>query len=133
MPLRFAILHHTGIASPHFDLVFEMEPDALLTTFRCPNWPPAPGEIWEELDEHRRAYLDYEGPVSGDRGSVRRIDAGTIDHVVLASDPPTLGLALDGRTSLDVSIAHLLVTGVDSATRWIVQTVDEVDETDQEP
>ena len=31
----------------------------------------------ERLADHRLAYLDYEGPVSGDRGHVRRLDAGT--------------------------------------------------------
>lgn len=30
--------------------------------------------------EHRRLYLDYEGPISGDRGSVRRVDAGTYER-----------------------------------------------------
>ena len=30
-----------------------------------------------ELPDHRVAYLDYEGPVGGNRGSVRRWDAGT--------------------------------------------------------
>jgi hypothetical protein len=30
----------------------------------------------EQLPDHRLAYLDYEGPVSGDRGSVSRWDAG---------------------------------------------------------
>ena len=124
MTLRFAILHHTGVDSPHFDFMFDMEPDAPLTTFRCPAWPPTPGEIWEELPEHRRTYLDYEGPVSNNRGHVRRIDTGTIGHVVLSADPPTLGFALDGMKPVDVSIAHLLEPGIDSQTRWIVQTVE---------
>jgi len=31
----------------------------------------------ERLPNHRKAYLEYEGPVSGDRGSVRRLDTGT--------------------------------------------------------
>jgi hypothetical protein len=31
----------------------------------------------ELLGDHRRDYLDYEGPVSGERGRVRRIDEGT--------------------------------------------------------
>ena len=30
----------------------------------------------ERLGDHRLVYLDYEGPVSGDRGRVRRLDAG---------------------------------------------------------
>lgn len=29
------------------------------------------------IGDHRRAYLDYEGPVSGNRGQVRRVDRGT--------------------------------------------------------
>lgn len=33
----------------------------------------------ERLPDHRLAYLEYEGPVSNGRGSVRRLDAGTYD------------------------------------------------------
>ncbi len=33
----------------------------------------------EEIHDHRLAYLDYEGPVSGDRGNVIRFDQGTFD------------------------------------------------------
>jgi hypothetical protein len=31
----------------------------------------------EQLADHRLAYLDYEGPISGDRGAVHRLDQGT--------------------------------------------------------
>lgn len=126
MPLRFVILHHTGIDSPHFDFMFEMEPAVPLTTFRCPAWPPAIGDVWEELAEHRRAYLDYEGPVSNGRGHVRRVTVGTIEHVVLNGDPVTLGIALDvfGDESLDLSITNTLDEGTESTTRWVVQTLE---------
>ncbi len=30
----------------------------------------------ERIADHRLAYLEYEGPVRGDRGHVRRLDAG---------------------------------------------------------
>lgn len=30
----------------------------------------------EQIPDHRLAYLDYEGPVSGDRGTVTRLDSG---------------------------------------------------------
>jgi hypothetical protein len=33
------------------------------------------------IGDHRRAYLDYEGPVSGDRGSVTRIEKGTYELI----------------------------------------------------
>ena len=40
--------------------------------------PDSPGPIpAEALSDHRPAYLDYEGPVSGDRGSVTRWDQGS--------------------------------------------------------
>jgi hypothetical protein len=45
-----------------------------------PNCPPLAtrNEVSAlELNRHRRAYLDYEGPVSGNRGRVVRIDGGT--------------------------------------------------------
>ena len=32
------------------------------------------------LPDHRKHYLDYEGEVSGDRGTVSRIDSGTYEQ-----------------------------------------------------
>ena len=40
----------------------------------------------EQLPDHRSAYLDYEGPVSGDRGTVKRLDAGTYEIRQRAAD-----------------------------------------------
>ena len=40
----------------------------------------------EGLADHRLAYLDYEGPVSGERGSVGRVDAGTFETLVEDDD-----------------------------------------------
>ncbi len=50
--------------------------DSLLT-WALETWPVTTGAIaaWR-LSSHRSAYLDYEGPVSGNRGQVTRIDAG---------------------------------------------------------
>ena len=49
--------------------------------------PPAPGldVAAERLADHRPHYLDYEGPLSGDRGAVTRWDAG---HYELESQSP---------------------------------------------
>ena len=74
--LRYVILHHTGIADPHFDVMFETMPGSALTTFRLPAWPPTAPLAATPLPDHRAAYLDYEGPVSDNRGEVRRVQMG---------------------------------------------------------
>jgi hypothetical protein len=73
--LRFVVLHHTGIPEPHYDLMFETAPGSPLATWRSPVWPPVAVTV-ERLADHRRDYLEYEGPVSDDRGHVRRIAGG---------------------------------------------------------
>lgn len=72
---RFVILQHDVLDGTHFDLMLEAGPS--LKTWKLPE-PPRPGVDvdCEALADHRLAYLDYEGPVSGDRGSVTRWDRG---------------------------------------------------------
>jgi DNA polymerase Ligase (LigD) len=38
------------------------------------------------LGDHRKIYLDYEGPIGGDRGEVRRVDGGTFRVLDWLSD-----------------------------------------------
>jgi hypothetical protein len=59
----------------HFDLM--LEKNGLLTTFELFQLP-IPGERFpvRRLPEHRIDYLDYEGPISGDRGYVTQWTAG---------------------------------------------------------
>ena len=85
--LRYVILHHTGYGEDHFDLMFEVSPTDPLLTLRSPVWPIVEDVQLTPLDEHRREYLAYEGPVSGDRGEVKRVAAGTYD---LAGDDPNI-------------------------------------------
>ncbi|MCS7159009.1 MAG: DNA polymerase ligase N-terminal domain-containing protein [Gemmatales bacterium] len=74
-PKRFVLLHHDW-PYPHYDLMLEWQ--GVLKTWRTPEIPK-PGRILtiEAIGDHRLAYLDYEGPVSGNRGTVRRVDNGT--------------------------------------------------------
>ncbi len=74
---RFVILCHENHRGAHFD--FMLESGDVLKTWALPQ-PPASGvEIeCEALADHRLAYLDYEGPVSGGRGSVARWDRGDL-------------------------------------------------------
>ena len=76
VPRRFVILHHTIGESEHWDLMVEQE--ETLATWRLAANPLA-GRFpiaAERIGDHRKAYLEYEGPLSGDRGEVRRVDAG---------------------------------------------------------
>jgi len=58
----------------------------VLIAFRiaAPLDPPitAPTPIVRTPD-HRAMYLDYEGPISGNRGTVRRVDAGSWDPTAI--------------------------------------------------
>src|SRR5688572_27130291 len=76
-PLRYVVLHHTGVAEPHYDLMLETAPGSALATFRLPVWPISKPGVVHPLGDHRREYLEYEGPVNGGRGEVRRVAAGT--------------------------------------------------------
>lgn len=79
---RFVILFHEmppdASRPDHFDLMIEAE--TALWTWALPAWPE-PG-MWMDvapLPDHRLAYLEYEGPISGNRGRVTRRDAGTCE------------------------------------------------------
>jgi hypothetical protein len=76
---RFVLLRHEcppGFGKPsHWDLLLE---DATALLAWSVEALPEPGQSVTalRLADHRLAYLDYEGPVSGGRGEVRRADAG---------------------------------------------------------
>jgi hypothetical protein len=74
---RFVILEHDHPLL-HWDLMLEAG-DAL-NTWRLAAPPGTQSIQATGLDDHRRIYLDYEGPVSGNRGNVRRWDAGLFDE-----------------------------------------------------
>lgn len=77
---RFVLLRHecpskSGKPS-HWDLM--LEDGGALLTWSCEELPVVGGAsvAATRLGDHRLAYLEYEGPVSGDRGEVRRVDGG---------------------------------------------------------
>jgi hypothetical protein len=75
---RYVILRHETAGGVHFDFMLEM--GGALKTWSI-SQPPLQGVEMgaEALPDHRLAYLDYEGPISGDRGSVTRWDRGTYE------------------------------------------------------
>ena len=101
---RFVVLRHESSRGLHWDFMLETGP--VLATWALPEPPDSAGTmIAEALPDHRLAYLDYEGPVSGGRGSVTRWDQGTY--------------ALERRsdTELVVTLAGAKLTGSASLTR----------------
>lgn len=81
---RYVILAHDH-PFLHWDLM--LETSGVLRTWRLAK-PPEPGTdiAAKALGDHRIAYLDFEGPVSGNRGSVRRWDAGTFEWMTDAHE-----------------------------------------------
>ena len=71
----YVVLHHTGHGEPHYDLMIGPS-DGPLVTFRLSTWPVVSRMTLDPLPDHRPHYLTYEGPISGDMGSVRRVEAG---------------------------------------------------------
>ena len=91
---RFAVLRHDAPGGLHFDLLLEM--GQTLKAWALPQAPPGPVEMTcEALPDHRPIYLDYEGPVSGDRGSVVRWDRGT--YRILRQNDRKLVVELTGQ------------------------------------
>jgi hypothetical protein len=129
---RFVLLRHDlppeNPRGRHYDLMLERA--GALRTWACERIPgevatprregeapaeparrePRPPKVMaDELADHRLAYLDYEGPVSGNRGSVTRIDAGTYEIVAETQDKlETLltGAVLRGRLTLTREAAN---------------------------
>lgn len=64
----------------HYDVMFEWH--GTLRTWAVETEPRPGIELRARaLPDHRLAYLDYEGPISGDRGHVRRVDRGTYEPI----------------------------------------------------
>jgi hypothetical protein len=81
---RFVVLEHDW-GGVHWD--FMLERGDVLRTWAV-DAPIVPGVELpaRALADHRRLYLDYEGPISGDRGTVRRVEEGRYEALHWAPD-----------------------------------------------
>lgn len=71
---RYVILEH-DYPGLHWDLM--LENGSVLSTWRLSQQPRAGEECQaQSSQDHRLFYLNYEGPISGDRGRVSRWDSG---------------------------------------------------------
>jgi hypothetical protein len=75
---RFVVLRHVDDEGTHFDLMIES--GQALATWKAVGPPESCRDhpwLCRRIKDHRRDYLEYEGPVSGNRGVVSRHDEGT--------------------------------------------------------
>ena len=99
---RYVLLEHDHPLL-HWDLMLEAGDS--LRTWRLVALPQ-PGRVIPALllGNHRKMYLDYEGPVSGNRGNVVRWDAGFFTGQVEGSDRVVVdlgGVRLHGTAVLE--------------------------------
>jgi hypothetical protein len=103
---RFVVLTH-DYPLLHWD--FMLEHGKKLRTWRLAQRPDAGGSIdAEPLADHRLAYLEYEGAVSGGRGRVTRWDRGDYEGVASSATRIVVHLAgerLRGEALLEQSEA----------------------------
>ena len=113
---RFVILLHELPAghdrSTHYDLM--LEKDGLLQTWACQGFPDKATEA-QRLANHRLAYLEYEGLVSGDRGKVTRVEGGTCEWLRALADSVQVRL-----TGAKLAGTLTLTLDDEKAQRWRV-------------
>lgn len=95
---RFVILRHDpgeNSSHPrHWDLMLEQ--GGVLRTWALSSEPRAGASIpARQLPDHRLAYLEYQGEISGGRGTVVRCDAGIYE--VMAESAAGLVIQLAGN------------------------------------
>ena len=116
---RFVILHHRlppgGDRQSHWDLMIECEGELL--TWALDESPKLNSRISAiELANHRLDYLQYEGPVSGGRGDVRRVESGLC--TILYRDGRQMLAELQGETlRCSVEISREASVGNDAPNR----------------
>jgi hypothetical protein len=90
---RFAILEHDH-PHRHWDLL--LESGDFLRSWRLDAEPQLGQTIRAEaIPDHRLLYLDYEGPVGGNRGRVKRWDNGLFTGSL--EEEQRIALLLEGR------------------------------------
>ncbi len=94
---QFVLLDHE--TDPHHvDLMLERS-DVLWTWsfYDLPLPDSFDGLFLERIQDHRKRYLDYEGPISEGRGTVTRIDRGSYNLTKVSGDGNRLTGEFSGR------------------------------------
>jgi hypothetical protein len=111
----FVVLRHDcADGTWHYDWMIlrtdrGMDIDRPLLTFRIEVLPTQVDSFEaERIADHRRVYLDYEGEISGGRGSVRHLVGGLA--AIEAFEPARIVIVLGGSRRL---------IGVGEGARWV--------------
>lgn len=122
---RWVLLRHElADGSWHHDWMFEHPlagAQGGLITFKLEpsvSWPPGGKFEAERLADHRREYLEYEGPISGGRGGVRRVASGECE---VEAGVEEIRVRLEGR----VFVGH--AAGGAAPRRWRFRVLAEGD------
>ncbi|MBI5724143.1 MAG: hypothetical protein HZA50_09315 [Planctomycetes bacterium] len=123
MENRFVILQHAGYGQEHYDLMLSL--GEALATWQLAE-PPRDANAGKAINcrrlaDHRLEYLQYEGPVSGGRGSVTRIDEGEFQTLNRQDDKwvfQASGRLLNGCYELALSAAG-------QADEWVFRKMSE--------
>jgi len=109
---QFVVLEHDHPVL-HWD--FMLEQGEMLKTWRFAAVPDkvAPMVV-EALPDHRHAYLDYEGPVSRNRGAVHQWDRG--DYECQEWTDTTIRIELRGQRLA----GHVVLRRLETSERWEV-------------
>ena len=127
--LRTAILEHTTATGVHHDWLIEdptlpnpAAPDARLWTARVApppqDWPSLQRFDLTVIPPHRRAYLDYQGPVSGNRGYIRRLAHGMCQASIWSTNKIVLSLQSE-QVYLVLQLTRL------ASDRWVAVVVND--------
>jgi hypothetical protein len=122
---RFVILRHQVPADyprpAHLDLMLER--DGTLMTWAIERLPAVGETITaERLADHRLAYLDYEGGLTGGRGSVERVEQG--EYVLVYESPGRLVARVAGAALHGVLAFQALSSGGND---WQITLLDRSD------
>jgi len=124
-PHQFVLLRHETGDEVHWDLGLDV--GEVLATWQIPSDPRALSGSAVALEarriaDHRRMYLDYEGPISRNRGRVARVDRGR--WTPLERSPQHWRFRLEGRL---LQGTFILESRQGSAEQWMIRKVETVD------
>ncbi|MEZ6042695.1 MAG: DNA polymerase ligase N-terminal domain-containing protein [Planctomycetaceae bacterium] len=125
MNARFVILIHDH-PTLHWDFLLENSNTDLAATWRLLQEPKC--NVWisaQRIHDHRRMYLNYEGPVTMGRGTVKKLASGlfSLPCECLIFEPDGSTMLTEHAVDLtEFRFHHIADEDSQAATKWQVAT-----------